>query len=62
LDYHCNFYRKLFSTFILETKNDTNLFVKNENEETLYCLPPSEMQSSRFMKRHFNFHLGLAFK
>jgi hypothetical protein len=27
----------------LETKNDRNLFVKNENEEAFCCLPPFEM-------------------
>jgi hypothetical protein len=35
--------------FILEIKNDRNLFVKNENEEALYYLPTIEMQSSHFV-------------
>jgi hypothetical protein len=33
----CNFSTKVFFAFILETKNDRNLFVENKNEE-VFCV------------------------
>jgi hypothetical protein len=37
----------------LETRNNSNLLVENENEKELCSLPPFETQSSYFIKWHF---------
>ncbi len=42
LNYFCNFSKKNYFALILETKNNNDLFVENENEETLYYLPTFE--------------------
>ncbi len=34
----------------METKNDRNLFIKNENEEAFCYLPPFERQSFCFRR------------
>ncbi len=49
LDCLYNFLTKFSSMLILETKNDINLFAKNENEKALCCLSVAKMHSSRFM-------------
>ncbi len=51
------FLHKTFFNIILETKNDYNLLVENENKELLQCLLPSKALSPHFMKWHFTFCL-----